>query len=153
MYQFVDRPVSALCPGSRLLLWATRGWAHARANGTCPPGAVAPAFLQCGAIAALPDLHRLLLLLEGDDSERLCVSPLAAARIGDIEAVLLQLFADALTRPHRARATIALMLADGTSNEGPQVATAFTALGAVSTCLMGKGLAPDGLSRELGARA
>lgn len=153
MYQFVDRPVSALCPGSRLLLWATRGWAHARANGTCPPGAVAPAFLQCGAIAALPDLHRFLLLLEGEDSERLCVSPLAAARIGDIEAVLVQLFADALTRPHRARATIALMLADGEPGESADVTTAFAALGSVATCLMGKGLAPDGLTHGIGARA
>lgn len=81
------------------------------------------------------------------------MSPLAAARIGDIEAVLLQLFADALTRPYRARATIALMLDDGSTEEPAEVATAFTALGAVATCLLGKGLAPDGLSHDVGARA
>ena len=129
MYQFVDQPVNALAPGSRLLLWAARGWAQARASGACPPGAIAPAFLHCGAIAALPDLHRLLLLLEGGEQERLALPPLGAGRVDDIEAVLLQLWADALTCPCRARATLALMLRgeDGRT-DAAELDVAFAAL-------------------------
>lgn len=153
MYDFVDRPVSALSPGSRLLLWATRGWTLARINGTCPPGAIAPAFLHCGAITALPELHKFLLLLEAGDDERLDVGPLGAATIGDTEAVILRLFADALSHPHRARATLALMLNDGSEDEPPTLEGAFTALGAVVTCLLGKGLAPDGFVAGRTARA
>ena len=153
MYQFVDRPVGALCAGSRLLLWAARGWAHARAAGTCPPGAIAPAFLHCGAIAALPDLHRLLLLLEGEDGEALALPPLGSAVVDDVEAVLLQLWADALVRPRRARATLALMLADEGDGGRARLDTAFAALGRVATVLLGKGLAPEGLAEPNAARA
>jgi len=155
MYQFLDQPVNALVPGSRLLLWAARGWAWARIGGACPPGAIAPAFLHCDAIAALPDLHRLLLMLEGDDlDERLALPPVGAPCIDDVEAVLLQLWADALTRPYRARATLALMLGAEDEEDGrKQVDAAFAALGRVATILLGKGLAPEGLAARSAAGA
>lgn len=154
MYQYLDQPVGSLCAGSRLLLWAARGWAHARASGTCPPGAIAPAFLHCGAIGVLPDVARLLLLLEGGDDERLALPPLGSAHIDDVEAVLVQLWSDALVRPRRARATLTMMLAEGEDAAADSVAVdaAFAALGRVATGLLGKGLAPEGLAEPNRAR-
>ncbi len=148
MYQFVDRPVASLAPGSRLVLWAARGWAHARANGGCPPGAVAPAFLHCGAIAALPDIHRLFALLAGAEDEGLAVAAMGDPLVGDIEAVLLRLWADALDRPDHARATLSLMLAGEDEGDAGDdaAATAFVALTAAAMTLMAKGLAPVGLA-------
>ncbi|MBU3076352.1 hypothetical protein [Sphingomonas quercus] len=152
MYELIDQPVNAIGPGSRLLLWAMRGWAQARASGTCPPGAIAPAFLHCGVIAALPDLHRLMLLLEGGELERLMLPPPGAPRIDDIEAVLLQLWADALSRPHCARATLSLMLCrESGGTDRAELDAAFTALGKVATVLLGKGLAPEGLAARSSA--
>ncbi len=58
---------------------------------------------------------------------------------------------DALTRPHRARATLMLMLAD--EGEPAQVDAAFAALGKVATTLLGKGLPPEGLAAPSAAGA
>lgn len=143
MYEYLDQPVSALAPGSRLLLWAARGWARARAAGVCPPGAIAPAFIRCGAVAVVPDLHRLLTLIEGDDGGRLSLPAPGHPTVDDLEAVLLRLWSDVLVRPARARDTLALMLGEETA----EAEAALAAAGAVATGLLARGLAPEGLNR------
>lgn len=154
MYQFLDRPVDGLVAGSRLLLWATRGWAQARLCGGCPPGAIAPAFVHCGAAGALPHVHRLLLLIEGGDSNLLDLPPLDHDRVEDLEAVLLQLWADVLTRPSHARETLELMLRDEAGEaDGVKVGAAFEALAGATAALATRGLAPIGLADARGANA
>lgn len=110
MYDFVDRPVARLGAGGRFLLWAMRGWIHAAIGGQCPPGAIAPAFARHGVLPALPHLHSFLAELNRRATRKISFSPLAHDRIGDDEAVLLQLCRDAGENPPRARATLALLL-------------------------------------------
>jgi len=122
MYDFVDRPVASLTPGGRFLLWAMRGWIHAASAGHCPPGALAPAFARHDVLPALPHLHLLLAALNEQATRRVAFAPLAHCRIGDDEAVMLQLCRDATDDPIRARATLALLL------DEDALGVAFTAL-------------------------
>lgn len=122
MYDFVDRPVAGLTPGGRFLLWAMRGWIHAASAGTCPPGALAPAFARHDVLPALPPLHLLLAALNEQATRKVAFAPLAHCRIGDDEAVMLQLCRDATDDPIRARATLALLL------DEDALGVAFTAL-------------------------
>lgn len=50
MYDLIDQPAAALGNGSRLILWAMRGWVGALARGVCPPVSLAPAFAKLGLI-------------------------------------------------------------------------------------------------------
>lgn len=155
MYQFVDRPVNRLTLGSRLVLWAARGWAHARANGTCPPGAIAPALLHCGTGAALPHLHQLLSALAGDEpGATLRMPALDHPVVDDVEAILLQLWADALAAPIRARRTLELMLTGADERADQERATAaFEALTEAAARLVARGLPPTGFAVTSDARA
>lgn len=110
MYEFVDRPVSALGAGGRFLLWAMRGWIHAVSIGNCPPGMLAPAFARHAVLPALPHLHALMIELNHRALDRIAFAPLAHALIGDDEAVLLQLCHDAIEAPKRAEATLRLLV-------------------------------------------
>lgn len=110
MYDFVDRPVSRLAHGGRFLLWAMRGWIQAASTGSCPPGALAPAFARHHVLPALPHLHMFLAELNRRALRQVAFSPLAACCISDDEAVLLQLCRDAGADPVRARATLTLLL-------------------------------------------
>lgn len=110
MYDLIDRPVALLAPGGRFLLWAMRGWIQSATRGTCPPGALAPAFARHGVLPALPHLHMLLVELNRSATRRVAFAPLACATIGDDEAVMLQVCRDATQNPPRARATLELLL-------------------------------------------
>lgn len=126
MYAFVDQPVSDLSPGGRFLLWAMRGWIHAAARGTCPPGQLASGFARAGALPALPHVHRLLAELNQRARGEIAFAPLDYGRISDDEAVLLQLWRESIHNPPRAQETLALLL------EPDAVAPAFEALLAAS---------------------
>ncbi|USI72956.1 hypothetical protein [Sphingomonas morindae] len=134
MYAFVDRPVGTLKPGARFLLWAMRGWIASAAQGECPPRTLACGFAQRGALPALPPLNRLLATLNTQARDAIAFHPLACPRIGEDEAILLQLWEDARAAPVRARATLALIL------EETAVEPGFEALLAVSARLAEAGL-------------
>lgn len=110
MYDLIDRPVMQLAPGGRFMIWAMRGWIQSATRGTCPPGALAPAFARHGVLPALPHLHMMLAELNRRSTRQIAFSPLACHYIGDDEAVLLQVCRDATEAPPRARATLTLLL-------------------------------------------
>lgn len=92
MYQFIDRHPSALGNTSRFLLWAMRGWGHARASKACAPMTLYRGFSSAGATAALSDFHIAMILLNGDALERLTLAPMSCGRICEDEAILLALW-------------------------------------------------------------
>lgn len=110
MYAYVDRPLTELSNSGRFLLRVMRGWLHAAARGQCPPGALAPLFARMGALPALPALHRLMAELNAHARDKVAFLPFCATRIGDDEAVLLQLWHDARANPPRAQRVLALLL-------------------------------------------
>ncbi len=126
MYAFVDQPIADLSPSGRFLLWAMRGWIHCATRGTCPPGQLAPGFARAGALPALPHVHRLLAELNQRALTDIAFSPLDHHRVGEDEAVLLQLWRDATLCPPRAQQTLALLL------DAESVGPAFEALLAAS---------------------
>ena len=122
MYAFIDRPVSNLCNGGRFLLWAMRGWVRAAAQGACPPAALHRGFAHVHALAALPDFHVALALLNADARETLALAPIACPDIAEDEALLLALWRDAAL--DRAGPMLARLVEAGTA---PSVATALRA--------------------------
>ena len=139
MYQLIDQHIVRLSPGSRLVLWAMRGWVRALAARQCPPGAIAPGFVHCHAIDALPAFHRLMTLLNSHALDMVRVAELAHPRIVEGEALVLRLWTDARHDPANARATLLLLL------EEEMVEPAFEALISASVRLTQSGLPPDGL--------
>ncbi len=113
MYDFVDQPVDRLSNGGRFLLWAMRGWSHARAQGACPPVALTKGFAGIDALSALPEFNMVMALLNRDALEQLAIQPMRCARIGEDEAILSGLWRDAaLGRTERVEATLALLVED-----------------------------------------
>lgn len=139
MYQLIGQPICRLAPGGRFAVWAMRAWVAALAGRGCPPGALAPAFLQCRAIEALPHFHRLMIELNNRSLETLRVAPLAHPTINECEAVVLQLWISARTDPLHARETLTLML------EEEAVEPAFEAIISAAARLAAVGLAAGGL--------
>lgn len=74
MYVFVDRPVDELNNAGRFVLWATRGWAFAVEQGTCPPLALSRAFGHRGLLPALPDFHIAMALIDKDARTQVAVA-------------------------------------------------------------------------------
>ncbi|WP_380878702.1 hypothetical protein ACFB49_18190 [Sphingomonas sp. DBB INV C78] len=113
MYRFVDQPVTRLSNGARFTLWAMRAWVYALGQGRCPPGALTPAFARMGVLAALPDFHMAMALLNRDALEKLALAPLQCATIAEHEAVLLELWAEGAGGDEgRVCATLELLIAD-----------------------------------------
>lgn len=112
MYDLVDQPVERLCNGSRFLLWATRGWALAMAQGKCPPPVLSRGFAGVQALPALPHFHMAMARLHADAKARLKVAPMGCPRIAEDEAILAGLWrAAASERTRHLDATLAMMTA------------------------------------------
>lgn len=108
MYDFIDRPVTALDNAGRFLLWAMRGWVHSAAKGNCPAHALGRAFAGFNAREVLPDFHMAMALISRRAGERIMLAPLACPRISEHEAMLLALWRDTgIGRGENVRATLA----------------------------------------------
>jgi hypothetical protein len=142
MYDLVDRPVTRLAPGGRFLLQAMRGWIHAATIGHCPPGMLAPVFARHGVLSALPPFHHLMLHFNHRALGTLAFAPLACARIGEDEAVLLRLCEAATASPCHATATLRLLV------EEDAVEPAFAALLTMAARLRAGGLGVVGLGHR-----
>lgn len=111
MYVFVDRPVDKLNNAGRFVLWATRGWAHAVEQGTCPPLVLSRAFERLGVLPALPDFHIAMILINKDGRTRIAVAPMNCLHIVEHEAVLMTLWRDmSLGQFDHMKATLALLV-------------------------------------------
>lgn len=127
MYHFIDRPVESLGNGGRFLLWAMRSWVRASAQSVCPPAALHRSFVHMNALAALPDFHVALALLNADAREMLALSPVGCPRIAEDEALLLALWRDAAL--DRAEPMLALLVeADTTRSVAKALGAAAGAL-------------------------
>jgi transcriptional regulator of nitric oxide reductase len=108
MYDFIDRPVSALDNDGRFLLWAMRGWVDSAARGNCPAQALGRAFAGFNAAPALPDFHLAMALLSRRAGAPLLLAPMGCCRIAEHEALLLALWRDVgIGRRENVRATLA----------------------------------------------
>lgn len=143
MYHFVDQPVERLCNGGRFLLWAMRGWSHAKSQSVCPPVALAKGFAGVDALSALPDFNMVLALLNRDALEHLKISRMRCPRIGEDEAILSELWRNAaLGRTDRVQATLALLVED------QSVAVLSLAITATVARLAAAGLDPSDAAFE-----
>lgn len=91
MYDFVDRPVTALCKGGRFLIWSMRSWTVALGGQVCPASTIAPAFAKWRMIGGLQPFHRTMLLLNRDALEVMQIAPLDCGLVSEDEALLLAL--------------------------------------------------------------
>lgn len=129
MYDYVDRPLSALEPGARLLVRAMRDWVAALAARNCPPGAVGPAFDGANVLPALPHFHMAMMLLNKESHNTIAFAPATCTHLAEDEAVLLQIFASlSSTSPSRMRDTLGMVMRE------EAVAPLFAALTGMVAC-------------------
>lgn len=115
MYDFIDRPVTALDNDGRFLLWAMRSWAGSASAGQCPAQALDRAFAKFKAAAMLPDFHMAMALLSRRAVDRVLLAPLGCLRIAEHEAILLALWRDVgIGRRENVRATLAHIVPEDT---------------------------------------
>jgi hypothetical protein len=113
MYDFIDRPVTALDPGGRFLVWTLRNWVRASTEGRCPAAAVGPAFAKWHMMGAFPAFHRMLSLINAHGSQTFCVAPVDCRTVTEHEALFLALVNGLEKRkPALLRDTIAMMIED-----------------------------------------
>lgn len=112
MYEFVDRPVTALDRGDRFLVWSMRSWVKTMCKGQqCPASAVAPAFAQWKMIGGLQHFHQAMLLLNRDSLEKLRFCSLNCNHVSEDEAIILSLIRSLReNNPQTVRDTIALII-------------------------------------------
>ena len=143
MYIYLDQPVGRLANGERFLLWGMRGWSHSMEKGMCAPMALCRGFTAVNALAALPDFHLAMALLNRDALVQLRLAPMEYARIMEDEAILLGLWRDiALGNFDHMRETLAFLVDDDVLNA---VARAMTT---VMAKFIAAGLDMSDLARE-----
>ncbi len=127
MYEFVDRPVSALDQGGQFLIWTMRRWVGALGNGRCLCGTVVPAFHQWNMLAGLPHFHLMMALLNRDATEKFRFGPVCYDRVTEHEALILHMIRDARDAPaERMRETAALLIC---ADSVPPLLIALSAFG------------------------
>lgn len=113
MYEFVDRPVTALDKGCRFLIWSMRSWVLVASHKECPGQTLAPAFAQWKMIGGLQPFLRLMITLNRDSLEKVQFCSLSCNRVSEHEAILLSIFVElADSQRIRARDTISLLVSD-----------------------------------------
>ena len=62
MYELIDRPVTDLDRGGRLLVWSMRSWVQAVGERACPAQIIAPGFAHWSMLAGLAPFTRMMAL-------------------------------------------------------------------------------------------
>ena len=91
MYDFIDRPVTALNRGGRLLVWAMRQWVRAVQAGRCPCGDLRPAFESRTLGAAFPHFHEMMAVLNRHAVEQMRFGAVDCERVSEHEALVISL--------------------------------------------------------------
>lgn len=94
MYAFLDRQVSELDSGSRLLLNVMRNWVLAVAERQCPTQRIIPVLAVEGAPPLAGMLHFVMQLLHRNGNQPMIFGRLEKPRITEAEALMLGLWAD-----------------------------------------------------------
>lgn len=101
MYAYLDRPVSALDEGGRVLTWGMRRWVRALEDRQCPVAALGAAFARRELMPALAPFHRVMSVLSYHARQPLSFAPLCCPNVSEGEALLLAVIASARTHPPR----------------------------------------------------
>lgn len=142
MYQYLDRPVSGLAEGERVMVWAMRRWLDARRDGDCPLQPVGAMFAARRLLPALAPLDAAMTLLARHARQTLVFAPLRCRRVAEGEALLLGLLGGVLREsPGRSLTTASLIV--GEAHADALVET----LGRLAGAFAGAGLAPVQTSR------
>lgn len=114
MYSFVDQPPRHLSDGSHFLLCAMRAWVASAVQQRCPSVALAPAFSRAGLLDMIGDFSDAMGHFHRCGTRTFSFGPMGLARITEIEAVMLALWADMTSQNHdRARAVLLLLVTEG----------------------------------------
>jgi hypothetical protein len=126
MYDFVDRRLTQLDPGSRFLVWSMRLWVTAIGLGQCPTPAVAPAFARWRAFGALGPFMKAMALLNRDALETFHFRPVTCERVSEHEAIVLSVVRGMHEgRFNEASQTLALIVAPDALGEMIEALTAL----------------------------
>lgn len=129
MYDFLDRPVTALDRGGRLLVWSMRSWVKAMGDRQCPGSVLGGAFAGHGVIAGLQPFLRMMALFNRSGLENFQFCTLACNHVSEHEAIILSLVCglDDL-RPQALGDTLALLVEEDSIGD---VIVALSALGRI----------------------
>ena len=113
MYQYVDRPLSSLDDGCRVLVWSMRAWVMAIGHQRCPAQMLAPAFAKWNMIGGLQPFHRAMVLFNRDALETFAFCPIGCSHVSEHEAVILELITSLRDRgPNETRQTLDLLVSE-----------------------------------------
>lgn len=127
MYDFVDRPVTALDDGGRFLIWCMRSWVRSMSVGRCPCAVIGPAFGKRKMTAGLPHFHMMMMALNHDGLEELVFAQPDCNRVSEDEALILgTLVLRGDSHPTAMRDMAALLVSESSI---VTLLTAMTALG------------------------
>lgn len=101
MYAYLDRPVSALDEGGRVLTWGMRRWVRALEDRQCPVAALGSAFARRELMPALAPFHRMMSVLSYHARQPLSFAPLCCPHVTEGEALMLAVIASARAQPQR----------------------------------------------------
>ncbi len=141
MYEYIDRPITALDHGGRFLIWTLRNWVRALTEGRCPAAAIGPAFAKWDMMAAFPPFHRMLSVLNAYGTQTLAVAPVECRCVAEHEAIFLSLVTSLVTsleqrRPEMVRDTVAMLV------EEDHIATILAAISTLGGAMMEAGIFP-----------
>ncbi|HZU65221.1 MAG TPA: hypothetical protein VFF98_16150 [Novosphingobium sp.] len=113
MYAFVDRPVTELDAGGRLLVWAMRLWVKAVGERKCPGNALAPAFAGLAVLPGLQPFMAMMALFNRHGLENFQFCALPCNHVSEHEALILTLVCTMPgATPKTARDTLELLVAE-----------------------------------------
>jgi hypothetical protein len=111
MYEFVDRPVTSLNSGGRLLVWSMRSWVKAMGERTCPGDTIAPVFARSHILPGLQPFLRMMALFNRRGLENFQFCALSCNRTSEHEAIIVSLLCGLRdSRPDTVRDTLALLV-------------------------------------------
>ena len=91
MYEFIDRTVTDLDNGSRLLIWSMRSWVASMGERKCPASIVAEPFRKWNMLAGLQPFLRTMAILNHRGLENFQFCSPCCNHISEHEAILVSL--------------------------------------------------------------
>jgi len=111
VYDFIDRPITDLNHGGRVLIWSMRSWVKAMGERTCPASVVASAFARWNMLPGLQPFLRAMALFNRHGLENFQFCPLQCNHVSEHEAIIVSLLrALREERPEAVRTTLALLV-------------------------------------------
>jgi hypothetical protein len=115
MYAYLDRPITSLDEGGKVLVWAMRKWVSAMEARSCPVAALGKALAPRGLMPALAPFHRMMALIGCHSRQDLPFAPLCYTSLEEGEALLLAILSQS-RGPHALALETTLFLLVGEEN-------------------------------------